>query len=183
MPIDMKNMIADTLRKMIKTRNVDKITVKALIEECHVSRQTFYYHFQDLMDVFEYSVSKITDELLALSLQAENAEAAIGVFIAKAVENYALIAKLLASSRRGEIERMMIHAVRIYLQEIIRKKAPELSLSYADLNITIEFYSYGITGLLLEHCGKPDLDEDKLAHQMHCLLSGKMFHLEEDTSF
>ena len=181
MPLDMKNMIANTLRKMLKTKNVDKITVKALIEECHISRQTFYYHFQDLMDVFEYSASKITEELLELTLQAPDAQEALRLFISKAAENHA-ISKLLASSRRGQIERMMIHAVRVYLQEIVHNKAPELSLSYADLNFTIEFYGYGITGLLLEHCGKPDLDEEKLARQMHCLLSGKMFHLEENSS-
>ena len=53
MPVDMKNVLADTFAEMVKQGNVDKITVKALIEECHISRQTFYYHFQDIMDVLE----------------------------------------------------------------------------------------------------------------------------------
>lgn len=50
MPIDMKSVIADTLLTMKQRKGIDKITVKALIEECHISGQTFYYHFQDIME-------------------------------------------------------------------------------------------------------------------------------------
>lgn len=41
-----RNLCENSQRK-----NVDKITVKALIDKCRISRQTFYYHFQDIMDV------------------------------------------------------------------------------------------------------------------------------------
>ena len=53
MPADMKSIIAETFIKMVRRKNIDNITVKSLIEECHISRKTFYYHFQDIMDVLE----------------------------------------------------------------------------------------------------------------------------------
>ena len=40
MPVDMKLLIAETFGKLAQRGNIDKITVKALIEECHISRQT-----------------------------------------------------------------------------------------------------------------------------------------------
>ena len=43
----MKSIIADTFFLMVQLGNIDKITVKALIDACHISRQTFYYHFKD----------------------------------------------------------------------------------------------------------------------------------------
>ena len=55
MPVDMKSIIADTFLHMVQHGNIDKITVKALIDACHISRQTFYYHFKDIMDVLEWS--------------------------------------------------------------------------------------------------------------------------------
>lgn len=58
MPVDMKSIIADTFLHMVQHGNIDKITVKALIDECHISRQTFYYHFKDIMDVLEWSVQQ-----------------------------------------------------------------------------------------------------------------------------
>ena len=53
MPADMKGIIADTLLQMVQHTSVDNITVTALIDRCHISRQTFYYHFENLMDVLE----------------------------------------------------------------------------------------------------------------------------------
>ena len=50
-------------KALIQRGNIDKITVKALIEECHISRQTFYYHFQDLMDVIEWTMRQTTRQL------------------------------------------------------------------------------------------------------------------------
>ena len=47
---DMKSMIADTFSQMLEKEDIDKITVTKLIGECHISRQTFYYHFQDIQN-------------------------------------------------------------------------------------------------------------------------------------
>ena len=69
MPIDMKLVIAGQFKELVRRSNVDKITVKALIEECHISRQTFYYHFQDINDVMEWSVRRETEQLLRKSLE------------------------------------------------------------------------------------------------------------------
>lgn len=60
MPVDMKTIIANTFMDMFRQGNVDKITVKQLIDACHVSRQTFYYHFQDILHVMEWSIRQQT---------------------------------------------------------------------------------------------------------------------------
>ena len=69
MPIDMKLVISGQFKELVRRGNVDKITVTALIEECHISRQTFYYHFQDINDVMEWSVRRETEQLLRKSLE------------------------------------------------------------------------------------------------------------------
>ena len=53
MAIDMKRTIAEMLIKLLEHKPVDKITVKELVDACGISRQTFYYHFQDIMEVIE----------------------------------------------------------------------------------------------------------------------------------
>ena len=52
---DMKAVIADTFSQMLDKEDIDKITVTKLIAECHISRQTFYYHFKDIYDLVEWS--------------------------------------------------------------------------------------------------------------------------------
>ena len=53
---EMRRLISDTFSELVKTQDVDKITVTMLIGECHISRQTFYYHFQDMDEVLEFTI-------------------------------------------------------------------------------------------------------------------------------
>ena len=43
---------------------LDDITVKELVEECEVNRQTFYYHFQDIYDLLRWFLEHETSEAL-----------------------------------------------------------------------------------------------------------------------
>ena len=54
MALDMKAAIAESFNSLVRQRGIDKVTVKAVIEDCGISRQTFYYHFQDLYAVIEW---------------------------------------------------------------------------------------------------------------------------------
>ena len=108
MPVDMKNVIAGTFATMAKQKGIDKITVKALIDACGISRQTFYYHFQDIMEVVEWSLEQVTQDAVERSLQAESPEDAIGTLISLAMENRTLIRRLLDSQRHEQIEKLFV---------------------------------------------------------------------------
>ena len=43
MPNTMKYALAQSLKKLLSIRKLDKITVKDIVEDCGVNRQTFYY--------------------------------------------------------------------------------------------------------------------------------------------
>ena len=108
MPVDMKSVIAESLMKLIQRNGLDKVTVKALIEECHISRQTFYYHFQDMMDVLEYIIRQVTRQLEEESLRAETPREALKVFVAFSVERFPMLRRLLDSQRRTQVEQLML---------------------------------------------------------------------------
>ena len=78
---DMKLLIADTFTQMLEKEDIDKITVTKLIEKCHISRQTFYYHFQDIMDVLEWTFRRATQELAQESMEAGGRAAALKTYV------------------------------------------------------------------------------------------------------
>ena len=49
MPVDMKKLIAEAVHTLLIEKKVKKLTVKDIIEECHMTRQSFYYHFEDIL--------------------------------------------------------------------------------------------------------------------------------------
>lgn len=179
MPVNMKTVIADAFLKLSKEKNIDKITVKDLVEECKISRQTFYYHFQDLLDVIEWSTEQAFQQLLERSLESDDPEAVLLDFIATAEDAEQLWQKLLHSQKREQVEQLLIRSVRSYLQEMISQRGmPKPDLSYEDMEVALSFCTYGIVGLLLEFCGKRKPNRQRLARQMRRLLSA---HIAQET--
>ena len=168
-----KQLIAETFVELSRQKSIDKVTVKDVVEACHVSRQTFYYHFQDLTDVMEWMLRQTTEQMLEESLQAETAEKALYIFVSTVAEHTkGVLPKLLNSQRRGQLENMMLQAVRTYLQEMMKHRMPDLQVSFADLQVAIDFYSYGMTGLLLEYGAKEQIDTEQLTVQIYRILHG-----------
>lgn len=172
---DMKLVIADTFSKMLEKEDIDKITVTKLIGECHISRQTFYYHFRDIMDVLDWTFRRSTQELAQRSLEAEDPIGALTAYVAFVRQHKTKLEKLLYSRRWVQIEVMLTETVMIYLAEMARGKGKDISVSVDDLEVMLRFYASGIVGVLLQYVGKPHLDEEKLVIQMEKIITGKMF--------
>ncbi len=48
----MRNSRADAIKeafmRLLNRKPLDKITVKEIVEECGINRNTFYYHYDDI---------------------------------------------------------------------------------------------------------------------------------------
>ena len=172
---DMKAVIADTFSQMLDKEDIDKITVTKLIGECHISRQTFYYHFKDIMDVLEWTFKRATEELVQRSLKAEDNIVALKELAIFIRQNRTKLERLLYSRRWVEIENLLTEAAVAYLAEMARNKVPEISLSFDELEIMLKFYACGMVGVLMQYMVKPHLDEEKLVIQIEKIITGKMF--------
>ena len=81
MAIDMKRTIAEMLIKLLEHKPVDKITVKELVDACGISRQTFYYHFQDIMEVIEWTAAQAIQAAVDVSMAASTSQEALKAVI------------------------------------------------------------------------------------------------------
>lgn len=177
MSVDMKLMIASTFAEMTQHKNVDKITVKDLVEQCGISRQAFYYHFQDILEVMEWSVRQMLQHALQNSLHAETSEKAIEALICVAVEHKDWLNRLLSSQRHVQVERIFVEAMRSSIRQMIYTKKPDLTMNHQDLEVALYFYAYGISGAIFESCQDKEIDSQRLSHQLYRLLSGQMLKI------
>jgi len=171
MPGGMKGVIAEAFVALCMKKNIDKITVKDIVEVCGISRQTFYYHFQDMLDVVEWAVDQAVQEALANSLKEDTLEAALEVFLKMAVEKHEVILRLMQSQRREHLEKLFTGCIEQYLKGLLQGKAVARAISAEDLDVAGRFYSCGVVGVLLDYCGRKDLNVKKLASQLAKLLT------------
>ena len=56
----MKETIAQGALSLLLDDKVKKLTVKDIVDKCRITRQTFYYHFADITELFRWILEKRT---------------------------------------------------------------------------------------------------------------------------
>ena len=62
MAVDTKELIAEAVKRLLMQKKVKKLTVKDIVDECSITRQTFYYHFEDIPDLLKWVLERGTQE-------------------------------------------------------------------------------------------------------------------------
>ena len=109
-----------------------------------------------------------------MSMQAATPKEAITAFIVEVVNNRKAISHLLSSQYSHELSQIMQKSIRAYLWHLFGTMFPNSALSVADTEVALDFFTGGITGLILSNFTKRDLDTTVLADQIYRLLSGQM---------
>lgn len=60
-----KYRLADAVKECMKNTSVDRITVQSIVEQCSVTRQTFYRNFKDKYDLINWYFDKLVLESFA----------------------------------------------------------------------------------------------------------------------
>lgn len=68
-----KEALSTALEALLERRSIDKITVKDIVSQCGVNRQTFYYHFRDIYDLMEWSLMHSIERHIKESITGEMA--------------------------------------------------------------------------------------------------------------
>lgn len=62
--LNTKKLLGTTLKELMAEKPFDKITVSELTKRCGLNRQTFYYHFETIIDLFQWVLSQEAGPLL-----------------------------------------------------------------------------------------------------------------------
>ena len=59
-----KDAIKKSFMKLLNSKAVNKITVKEIVEDCGINRNSFYYHFDDIPSLIEEILTEQADALV-----------------------------------------------------------------------------------------------------------------------
>ena len=129
--LETKQKLSQALVKMMYTKPISKITVTAIVAKCGLNRKTFYYHFIDIYDLFEYTINQdILNELESLDL-ITNLSTAIRMIIRYINKNKRLIINVINDVRIDEIKLFFKNnfnkIIRKYIEELIQVNQYKIS--------------------------------------------------------
>ena len=86
-----KKAILQTFQDMLQKNPFDKITVSALVANCEISPNTFYYHFRDIYDLLETWLQIKLKKYFADAMEEMPWPEALEVLLRDMRENSALV--------------------------------------------------------------------------------------------
>ena len=96
--------IMESLLKLLEERPLSKITVKDIVDDCGINRNTFYYHYQDVLDLAEQICEDECDSVVSRYPQINSIEECIEALTQFARENKRAIMHIYRSDKQGTYE-------------------------------------------------------------------------------
>ena len=123
--------IEESFIRLLNERPLDKITIKDIVDDCGISRNTFYYHFQDITALLEHILNADVERVLSQHLDMDSWEDGFISAARFALENKRLVYHIYNSVSRERVERYLYsiagEVMRLYVSRITEQVEQESS--------------------------------------------------------
>ena len=146
--MDMKEIIAEAARKLILEKKVKKLTVKDIVEECQITRQAFYYHFEGIPDLIQWSMKQGVNRLLEETRQQSGPEEALKYLFVFSINAMPEVRKGMESNYGKELEQTLVQGAYELFEQIVEEENLYQSYGRQELKLLLRYHSRAILGLL-----------------------------------
>lgn len=157
-----KYALADALKKVLKRKTLDKITISDLTNECGVNRQTFYYHFHDIYDLIEWMYTTSVSEAIGSNRKSNNWEEGMEGMCRQMLDNSQFILKTYHSRSGGHLKNIIQDSAYTLLMDVVNDASKGIHISESDKKFIADFYKYGFAGIVLSWIDKGMSEDPKI---------------------
>lgn len=131
------------------SRPVDKITVKDITDQCGISRNTFYYHYQDIYQVPKAYVQYSAEHVIELMVEDEGEDGKAGLKEIRYLEaNRELLCNLYRSAANEEVRNCLQSASQIIFDRLIESVSQGMEVQAEDKKILSAVCQYTVRGIM-----------------------------------
>lgn len=151
MSAKLRNSIQESFLNLALRKPVDRITVKEIVEDCDINRNSFYYHFEDLPDLIEKVVEERIFNIDQVTAPDKSIEDCSFSIVQAIVNNQELIRNIYNSKSRALFERkLFVVTGKLVRQYLDNNVFPSYDISRSDREVLIRLYRNMLAGYILE---------------------------------
>ena len=170
-----KTAISMALRELVKEKPLNRITIGEIAEKASINRQTFYYHFQDIIDLVRWMLSTEAGRQIEGNRTYDTWQ-----------KGYLAVFRTIESDRQF-ILNIYHHIPRQYLMDylysvtmnllldVVREKTRDLGVRVReeDIDFIANFFKYSLVGIVLDWIDH-DMEEDagKIVSRLDSIIHG-----------
>ena len=150
MPNFTKRAIKESFWKLLNRQPLSQISVRAIVEDCGINRNSFYYHFRDIPSLIEEIIREAADDLIKKYPSIASVDEAVEAAFRFTVDNKVAIRHICNSVNRDIYEqylmRMCEYVVTTYYQTVYGQER----VNEQDRDTIILFIKCEIFGLSID---------------------------------
>lgn len=147
-----KKEIKLTMLKLLQTKPLDSIKVRNIIDECGISRNTFYYHYHDIYEVLSDSFDNMLDEIIKNDSDDFSWEDVFHKAAGSVLINKSIISNIFSSKYADKINLYVANGIGRIIEHKIKALCEQKGITVRDDDIKIisTFYKHAIAGTFSE---------------------------------
>ena len=163
MPPFAKREIKNSFIKLLTERPISQITVKDIVEDCGVNRNSFYYHFQDIPSLLEEIIVEMTAKVIENLPEESTCEEKVTAALQEIHLNNRIIYHIYGSSNREFYEKQLMKICEHVTRTYIRSREYSERVDSKDLEFVISYLKCELFGQLIDWLNH-DMSYDIVEH-------------------
>lgn len=175
-----KQALANSLKSLLQKKTLNKITIKDIVDDCGVNRQTFYYHFQDVYDLVDWIFHHDFERLLKDYSDYTSWHQGCRRILDYMQENRSLVLNVYHSVNRVQLEDHLKSWLKPILTSIVSEVAQSMEVSQENRDFVTDVYVLMMVGFFMEWM-EYDMPKDKLGKldKLFCCMDGSIAYTLE----
>jgi len=154
-----KKALEESLKHLLLKKPLNKITITDIAKDCGINRMTFYYHFQSIYDLVEWSCIEDASRALENKKTYDTWQQGFYQIFEVVLENKPFIMNVYHSVSREQVEIYLYKITYKLLIDVVNEKAKDMNVNKEDKAFIANFYKYSFVGLMFEWI-QNDMEED-----------------------
>ena len=171
MAADMKQTIAQAAKTLLMEKNVKKLTVKDIVEECQITRQAFYYHFEDIPDLFRWMLERDTERTMLEAQSLKSGEQRLRYLFTMAINALPYMKKGMESNYRDELEKFLTQYIQRLFERVCDEEGLYQDCTRFEVKLILRYHSQAILGLLWGWTDADTKNLDQIVHVEYRLMT------------
>lgn len=150
MPNFTRKAIKESFLKLLSQRPLSQITVKDIVEDCGINRNSFYYHFADLPALLEEIFTERVSALIESHPTIDSVEEGLDAIVEFVMQNKRAIYNIYNSLSRDVFERNLMDVCQYIVTTYVNTLLEGKSVSEEDKAVLMRFHKCTCFGSIID---------------------------------
>ena len=143
-----KKALANSLKNTMNKKSINKITIKEIVSNCGVNRQTFYYHFQDIYHLLGWIYKTEAVDSISNYKSYDSWQQGFLKIFQYVEKNKDFCINTFNSIGREHLENFLHNEVFNLLINVVEEVSKDYNISSNEKNFIADFYTFAFIGIL-----------------------------------